>query len=54
MDDFEQILAGAGVRVSRRALDAAYEASGRELGRLWRSYRDVPVERHVSAILEAF
>jgi putative hydrolase of the HAD superfamily len=53
MDDFEQILAGAGVRVSRRALDAAYEASGRELGRIWRSNRDVPVERHVSAILEA-
>src|SRR5260370_24543240 len=40
MDDFEQILAGAGVRVSRRALDVAYEASGRELGRIGRSYRD--------------
>jgi len=53
MDDFEQILAGAGVRVARRALDAAYEASGSELGRIWSSYRDVPVERHVSAILAA-
>jgi HAD superfamily hydrolase (TIGR01509 family) len=51
MDDFEQILAGAGVRVSRRALDAGYDASGSELGRIWSAYRDVPVERHVSAIL---
>jgi HAD superfamily hydrolase (TIGR01509 family) len=53
MDDFEQILAGAGIRVSRRALDAAYEASGSELGRIWSGYRDVPVERHVAAILKA-
>ena len=53
MDDFEQILAGAGVRVSRRTLDAAYEASGSELGRIWSAYRDVPVEGHVSAILAA-
>jgi putative hydrolase of the HAD superfamily len=53
MDDFAQILAGAGVRVSRPALDAAYEASGSELGRIWTSHRDVPVERHVSAILTA-
>ena len=53
MDDFEQILAGAGVAVSRRALDAAYEASGTELGRIWSSHRDVPVEHHISAILKA-
>lgn len=53
MDDFEQILAGAGVRVSRRALDDAYEASGSELGRIWSRHRDVPVQHHIAAILTA-
>ncbi len=53
MDDFERILADTGVRVSRRVLDAAYDASGSELGRIWSTYRDVPVEHHVSTILGA-
>jgi HAD superfamily hydrolase (TIGR01509 family) len=53
MDDFARILAGAGVHVSRRALDAAYEKSGSELGRIWSRCRDVPVQHHVSAILTA-
>jgi HAD superfamily hydrolase (TIGR01509 family) len=53
MDDFDTILAEAGVRVSRRALDAAYETSARYLGRIWSDCRDVPVQDHVSAILAA-
>jgi putative hydrolase of the HAD superfamily len=53
MEDFEKILAGAGLRVSRRALDAGYEASGTYLGRIWTDRRDVPVQHHVSAILAA-
>ncbi len=51
MEDFERILASAGLDVRRRALDAGYEASGSYLGRLWRDHRDVPVESHVEAIL---
>jgi putative hydrolase of the HAD superfamily len=53
MDAFESLLAGAGLGVRRRALDVGYEASGAYLGRVWRDHRDVPVERHVSAILDA-
>jgi HAD superfamily hydrolase (TIGR01509 family) len=39
--------------VSRRALDAGYEASRAYLGRVWSEHRDVPVQSHVSAILAA-
>jgi len=53
MEDFEKILAAAGLRVSRRALDAGYEASGAYLARIWTDHRDVPVQNHVSAILAA-
>lgn len=53
MDDFANILATAGLDVSRRALDHGYEASGVYLGRVWRDDRDVPVERHVATILAA-
>jgi putative hydrolase of the HAD superfamily len=53
MEDFERVLAAAGLVVRRRALDAAYEASGAYLGRLWRDHRDVTVEGHVRAILGA-
>jgi putative hydrolase of the HAD superfamily len=53
MEEFEKILAAAGLRVSRRALDAGYEASGTYLARIWRDRRDVPVQDHVSAILAA-
>lgn len=51
--EFEAILRAAGVRVTRADLDRAYEASGAFLGRIWRENRDVPVERHVEAILDA-
>ena len=51
MDDFEKILAAAGFRVSRRALDAGYESSATYLSRVWSGHRDVPVQNHVSAIL---
>ena len=53
MQEFERILAAAGLDVSPRALEAAYEASGAYLGRIWRDRRDVPVEDHVRAILAA-
>jgi putative hydrolase of the HAD superfamily len=53
MEDFAKILAAAGLEVSRRALDAGYEASSAYLGRIWRDRRDVPVQSHVSAILAA-
>jgi FMN phosphatase YigB (HAD superfamily) len=49
--DFENILAGAGVRVSSSALDRAYEASAVYLSRIWAKHRDVPVTDHVRAIL---
>jgi len=39
--------------VSRRALDAGYEASGGYLTQVWREYRDVSVDDHVAAILSA-
>ena len=35
------------------ALDRAYEESAAFLGRIWRENRDVPVEDHVTAILES-
>jgi putative hydrolase of the HAD superfamily len=50
---FEKILRIAGLEVSRHALTRAYEASGRWLGRTWRTRCDVPVSQHVSALLEA-
>ncbi len=51
--DFESILRGVGVEVSRRALDRAYQESGRRLGEVWLSNKDVPVQQHVVALLEA-
>ncbi len=51
--DFERILATAGERVTRRELDRGYEASGAWLGRVWSQHRDVSVQEHVRAILEA-
>ncbi len=50
--DFETILAAEGLRVSARALLRGYEASGRELGRVWARNQDVPVARHVTSLLE--
>ena len=49
--DFENILGGAGVRVSGAALDRAYEASAVHLSRIWAKYRDVPVTDHVRVIV---
>jgi HAD superfamily hydrolase (TIGR01509 family) len=51
--DFENILAGAGVRVGATALDRAYEASAVYLSRIWAKHRDVPVADHVRAIVGA-
>ena len=39
--------------VKRAALDRAYEASGAYLAKVWSTYRDVPVQDHVRAILAA-
>src|SRR3972149_11422236 len=51
--DFQIILRSAGMAVTPKALDRAYEESGRFLGRLWRTCKDVSVPGHVRAILEA-
>ncbi len=53
MADFENTLRGAGIEVSRRALERAYEEAGRRIGEIWRSHKDVPVQQHVVALLEA-
>jgi putative hydrolase of the HAD superfamily len=51
VSDFERILNGAGIRVSRAALDRGYAASARFLRGVWSENRDVPVVEHVRAIL---
>lgn len=51
--DFETILRAEGVKVSPRALSRAYDESGRYLGHIWLTKKDVPVQQHVIAILEA-
>ncbi len=51
--DFEIILRAADVRVSAEALHRAYDESGRVLGKIWQTRKDVPVEQHVAALLEA-
>jgi putative hydrolase of the HAD superfamily len=51
--DFQGILRGEEIEVSLRALDRAYEESGRQIGSIWRSNKDVPVQQHVVALLEA-
>lgn len=51
--DFETILGGAGIGVSRAALDRAYDESGAFLARVWATNRDVPVAEHVRAIVAA-
>ncbi len=51
--DFERILRSEGIEVSGRALDRAYEESGRRIGQIWLTGRDVPVQQHVVALLEA-
>lgn len=49
----EAILAASGVTVSRQDLNRAYAASGRRLAGIWAAYRDVPVSRYVTMLLEA-
>lgn len=51
--DFENLLRVAGVQVSPEVLDRAYEESGRQIARIWLTGRDVPVQQHVAALLEA-
>ena len=51
--DFEGILRGEDVEVSRRALDRAYGEAGHRIGEIWRSHKDVPVQEHVVILLEA-
>ena len=51
--DFESILRGAGIEVSPRTLDQAYRESGRRIGEIWLSRKDVPVQQHVVTLLEA-
>lgn len=51
--DFERILAAAGIPLSRRLLERAYEESARRIGQIWLTNRDVPVQQHVAALLEA-
>jgi putative hydrolase of the HAD superfamily len=41
------------VKVTPRALERAYDTSGKFLGRVWRDNRDVSVTEHVEAILVA-
>lgn len=51
--DFQAILRAAGVEVAPKALDRAYEESGRQIGLIWQTRKDVPVEQHVAVLLEA-
>lgn len=53
MMDFQKILAAAGVQVTPAVLEAAYDASGTYLSRIWSLHRDVPVDAHVKAVLDA-
>jgi len=49
----QAILSASEVRIGSRALEQAYEESGRRLARIWRTRRDVPVSRHVALLIEA-
>ncbi|MBI4587602.1 MAG: HAD family hydrolase [Candidatus Rokubacteria bacterium] len=53
LTDFEALLRAAGIEVSRQVLNRAYEESGRQIAMIWRSCKDVPVQQHVIALLEA-
>lgn len=48
-----EALADLGIEVSIPALARGYEESRRHLVRVWRTRRDVPVERHVFLLLQA-
>jgi len=49
----ESTLLRFGFRVPAAELARAYGESGRHLARIWRRWRDVPVERHVTLLLQA-
>jgi putative hydrolase of the HAD superfamily len=49
---FEAILNAAGLPVAGPALARGYNASARDLGRLWSENRDLSVEGHVASILD--
>jgi putative hydrolase of the HAD superfamily len=49
----QAILVAAGISVASRELEQAYGESGRRLGRIWQSQRDVPVSQHVEFLIEA-
>jgi len=49
----ETTLLRFGFRVPAADLARAYSESGRHLARIWRRWRDVPVERHVTLLLQA-
>ncbi len=46
------VLEKGGHPVDPRALEAAYEASGRQLGAIWREHRDLPYREQVGIFLE--
>jgi putative hydrolase of the HAD superfamily len=50
---FRDILGGAGFDLPIEALSRGYEISGDLLQVTWRQNRDLPVERHVTAILDS-
>lgn len=50
---FQQILGSAGEAVTLPALDRAYDRSATSLVRRWEQNRDVSVEQHVRALLDA-
>jgi putative hydrolase of the HAD superfamily len=53
LSDFGAILTAAGAPATMAALDRAYERSASLLARRWSENRDIPVEGHVRAILDA-
>jgi putative hydrolase of the HAD superfamily len=49
----ENTLLRFGFRVPAADLARAYGESGRHLARIWRRWRDVPIDRHVTLLLQA-
>ena len=49
----ETVLATSGVMVSGRQLDRAYATASERIARIWQGFRDLPVDGHVTALLEA-
>ena len=48
-----EVLAERGIEVPIPALARGYEESRRQLVKIWREMRDVPVEKHVALLLHA-